>query len=1233
MMEQRRALTIPFTVKKDNRMDNPLIIPMSCLSSEVGKIERQVPWTAFAGCKPRHNSQHKNGSTVLDVGRTAMISMEMSRRKPQLLLTDVLKTEAGRAYMERMAAAAAAKDRLTRRSSSERETPRRRTSVQPISERKSIQTESRSNGRKSGTPKARQKPPPQSSKRSNLRRRVQNSSDEVDNDTEDVKSDEDGEDADRFAEVVDCGLSVSWEPSEDTDSRDGFSPADIKEQRSETGNDVQHSTKRKRKDSGSRCNGTGSPKRHRRSVLRLTGGETPQQTGEEAELDGLDGNIVQFTVGGDDQTQVLLPVNCPTLAAGDLINSHKRGPAPGPENAANAKTSEPIVLSSDDEENGNVTRPCGQAAAAAACRRVTVGDSVIQGLSLLHKAAPRRTSLPALQNIEVLQVVVQDIPRLVAAPSIPDDDYARIEVAFSALHCGGFYGKSNGDVMIEKQKIIIPLQDASEEMEVILSFSSKELRRYSVWEQQELEEEELCFRDDEEPHPAAVLLFFVSEYAATAVQRDLGRLGVRRTRAARSGKASPFILLTLPCPLEGVKGALLRSVLDIECLNTMGKEQVSLTDNMDKYDSLDDLLNPVLSLEQSIALIRRTGLDSHLLSMLGVKGADPEPNVERSRSQSEQHKSPAKAPTRPEVKSPRESQVVKVDISHLLLQEARDPRTSPPQKTRTSTPQEPKVSPRKTSRLQERKTSPPRELEASPLKEPETSPVLEREISPVLEREDSLSLESKTSSQQEEDIFFSSLESESPPTLEREASPALQPEASPTPEPKTPPSVKSDTSPSLELEGSAAAEPETAQEEEDVEEEDVEEEEEEGTKLKPKEDLKVGEVEDAPCEEEEEKTEEKEKEEEEEEAAPVYTLCHRRNKGCYSVSMCKPDSKWTKYKHLGLARRLIQFPPPPQKGGITVTMEDLQCLDSGQFLNDVIIDFYLKYLLQNASSHVAERTHIFSSFFYKQLTRRDNASEGGSNESCQRQRRHQRVKTWTRHVDIFKKDFLFVPVNQEAHWYLVVICFPGLDEPKFHDRVGPGGQDEEEESPSAEEAKGGGSSNDAADEPPSLSPSSSVNTPTEKAPEHATKDFIHCPVKCTELTCQEKTVCTRPCILIMDSLKLSLHERVVKLLRDYLQSEWEVRRGTSREFGPDQMKSSHCKVPLQDNSSDCGLYLLQYVESFLKDPVVHFVLPLCLERWFPRQQVRRKRDGIRDLILYLYRLQNLDLRHVELPGF
>uniref|UniRef100_A0A8C4DC65 Si:dkey-100n23.3 n=1 Tax=Dicentrarchus labrax TaxID=13489 RepID=A0A8C4DC65_DICLA len=288
------------------------------------------------------------------------------------------------------------------------------------------------------------------------------------------------------------------------------------------------------------------------------------------------------------------------------------------------------------------------------------------------------------------------------------------------------------------------------------------------------------------------------------------------------------------------------------------------------------------------------------------------------------------------------------------------------------------------------------------------------------------------------------------------------------------------------------------------------------------------------------------------------------------------------------------FPPPPLKGGITVTMEDLQCLDSGQFLNDVIIDFYLKYLLHKASAAVAERSHIFSSFFYKQLTRRDNASEGGTSDS---QRRHQRVKTWTRHVEIFKKDFLFVPVNQEAHWYLVVICFPGLDEPKSEDWNGPNSQTGE-----LQDQVVAKSQNDNNETPPTVNHSDNVDTETG----------IHAsPLR-------------RPCILVMDSLKRSLHERVFKLLRDYLESEWEVRRGSSRDFSPDQMQSSHCQVPLQDNSSDCGLYLLQYVESFLKDPVVHFDLPLQLERWFPRQQVRRKRDEIRDLVLNLYRHQNLD---------
>ncbi|KAM7375608.1 hypothetical protein PAMA_014625 [Pampus argenteus] len=287
-----------------------------------------------------------------------------------------------------------------------------------------------------------------------------------------------------------------------------------------------------------------------------------------------------------------------------------------------------------------------------------------------------------------------------------------------------------------------------------------------------------------------------------------------------------------------------------------------------------------------------------------------------------------------------------------------------------------------------------------------------------------------------------------------------------------------------------------------------------------------------------------------------------------------------------LPSRLIQYPAAPCKGRITVTKEDLSCLNSGEFLNDVIIDFYLKFLfLEGVSGAVAERSHVFSSFFYKQLSRRRAASEDDAPSVPDRHIRHQRVKTWTRHVDIFTKDFLFVPVNQEAHWYLVVVCFPGQEKARY----------EEHQSRTGDSERSAGKP--------------AVSLRSQQPPE------------CTQQGWKRDTTLKRPCILIMDSLKLSYHENVCRLLRDYLQVEWEVRRGTPRLFTLDSMRSSNCRVPQQDNSSDCGLYLLQYVESFLQNPVVHFDLPPHLDNWFLRQQVRQKRKEIRSLIMRMHKSQ------------
>lgn len=111
---------------------------------------------------------------------------------------------------------------------------------------------------------------------------------------------------------------------------------------------------------------------------------------------------------------------------------------------------------------------------------------------------------------------------------------------------------------------------------------------------------------------------------------------------------------------------------------------------------------------------------------------------------------------------------------------------------------------------------------------------------------------------------------------------------------------------------------------------------------------------------------------------------------------------------MGPVEKLIVYPPPPAKGGISVTNEDLHCLSEGEFLNDVIIDFYLKYLvLEKLKKEEADRIHIFSSFFYKRLNQRERRNLHETTNLSIQQKRHGRVKTWTRHVDIFEKDFIF----------------------------------------------------------------------------------------------------------------------------------------------------------------------------------------------------------------------------------
>ncbi|XDG01964.1 hypothetical protein ABKA04_001579 [Annulohypoxylon sp. FPYF3050] len=104
--------------------------------------------------------------------------------------------------------------------------------------------------------------------------------------------------------------------------------------------------------------------------------------------------------------------------------------------------------------------------------------------------------------------------------------------------------------------------------------------------------------------------------------------------------------------------------------------------------------------------------------------------------------------------------------------------------------------------------------------------------------------------------------------------------------------------------------------------------------------------------------------------------------------------------------------PHHGKNRATVDKEDIPRLDEGQFLNDNVLIFYLRYLqhsLEAERPDLAQRIYFQNTFFYEKLK----SSRAGIN--------YDSVKAWTSKVDLFTKDYIIVPINEFSHWYVAII--------------------------------------------------------------------------------------------------------------------------------------------------------------------------------------------------------------------
>lgn len=125
------------------------------------------------------------------------------------------------------------------------------------------------------------------------------------------------------------------------------------------------------------------------------------------------------------------------------------------------------------------------------------------------------------------------------------------------------------------------------------------------------------------------------------------------------------------------------------------------------------------------------------------------------------------------------------------------------------------------------------------------------------------------------------------------------------------------------------------------------------------------------------------------------------------------------------------MPPEGGAGAVEFTAADLARLAPDEFLNDTAIDYYLRYVrmkLENERPEDAARCYFFNSFFYKKLSEKGNGGGGGMNAAAAAS--YTKVEKWTRSVDIFAKDYIFVPIHDHLHWSLMIICHPGAEVPK-----------------------------------------------------------------------------------------------------------------------------------------------------------------------------------------------------------
>ncbi|KNA24949.1 hypothetical protein SOVF_011010 [Spinacia oleracea] len=116
----------------------------------------------------------------------------------------------------------------------------------------------------------------------------------------------------------------------------------------------------------------------------------------------------------------------------------------------------------------------------------------------------------------------------------------------------------------------------------------------------------------------------------------------------------------------------------------------------------------------------------------------------------------------------------------------------------------------------------------------------------------------------------------------------------------------------------------------------------------------------------------------------------------------------------------IYYPSREAPESLEILRSELKCLEPGECLTSTIMNFYIRFLQEECcpDNSSQQNFYFFNTYFYSKL------QDAVADQKSGKESPFKKCRRWWKGVNIFQKAYMFLPINEDNHWSLAIICIP-----------------------------------------------------------------------------------------------------------------------------------------------------------------------------------------------------------------